>query len=446
MGLSFLIIAIIVGWANVISWFGRRHAEIPTSKTSDLQAAIVPPKHFILLRVLLDEHQHASLSLFQLLMWTLLISFLYLSLWCLQFLAGGTKAPPAIPGGLMALMGLSVGVPLVSKGISEYKKFKPRLEGEIYEEPRYASMLEEEGRPSLLRFQMFFWTLASLVVYSWSFVNTVLVPLPEGGMPGLPDVDPTLLFLMGLSQTGYLGGMAYAGTLKKEERPAKVADAGPTVVGPPVAGKSMAIREIIPTPALPNEKATIIGSGFGATPDTIILGEEMISSDNIHSWTDTRIEFTVPGTAVSGTHTIQILSGGRSVRGVLTAGKPPWMHEGIDKTAAEIISEIWIDDPVNKWYRLPPIGHFITGKRYYFFFEFSVPPGIPSWGRTEFGARFYIDGKQVGDPRSFMPGYMNGKNYGVFDHIFEAAGQYTIEIRGANTKSMQVEVRKPAGL
>ena len=82
---------------------------------------------------------------------------------------------------------------------------------------------------------------------------------------------------------------------------------------------------------------------------------------------------------------------------------------------------------------------------YYFFFEFAVPPGTPSWGRTEFQARFYVEGNLTGDPRSFLPGYMNGKNYGVFDHVFNAAGAYTVEIRGATTKTMKVEVKRPAG-
>lgn len=42
------------------------------------------PKDFFLLRVLLDKNNHASLSAFQFLCWTLLIAFLYLTLWFLH--------------------------------------------------------------------------------------------------------------------------------------------------------------------------------------------------------------------------------------------------------------------------------------------------------------------------------------------------------------------------
>jgi hypothetical protein len=39
-----------------------------------------------------------------------------------------------------------------------------------------------------------------------------------------------------------------------------------------------------------------------------------------------------------------------------------------------------------------------------------------------------------------MPGHLNGKNYGVFDYVFNTAGDYVVEIRGAMTKSMNVHV------
>ena len=79
----------------------------------------------------------------------------------------GPRLPPAPDSSLMTLMGISVVVPIASKGISEYKKLKPRNYSETYTEPDYASMLEEKGQPSLLRVQMFLWTLAALAIYFW---------------------------------------------------------------------------------------------------------------------------------------------------------------------------------------------------------------------------------------------------------------------------------------
>lgn len=446
MGLSVVLIAIIIACANIINWFGRKQAKKrAASQPISPEDIIVPPKHFILLRILLDKNGHASLSTFQLLVWTLLISCLYITLWFLQLRDGSTQAPPAIPVSLMALMGISVGVPIVSKGISEYKKFRSRSDGEIYKEPRYASMLEEDGQPSLLRLQMFLWTLAAVVIYFWLFLNTVFTADPEAVSIGLPEIDPTLLFLMGLSQTGYLGSTAYSGTLVKTGAGEIKTGIKPPAPQSPPATQFLAIRETIPRSARSKELITLLGSGFGAQPDTLLLGQEKVSPDNIRRWEDNRIEFTLPESVLPGTHPLVLIAGGTSVSEEITVNAPPWIHNGIDTTGADIISEIWIDDPAGKGCRVPPIGYFIPDKRYYFFFEFAVPPGTPSWGRTKFEAGLYIDGRLIGEPRSFMPGYLNGKNFGVFDHRFEAEGTFKIEIRGATTKSMEVVVRRPPG-
>jgi hypothetical protein len=122
----------------------------------------------------------------------------------------------------------------------------------------------------------------------------------------------------------------------------------------------------------------------------------------------------------------------------------PLGTRGLNEIDANIIDDIWIDDPSQKGYKLPPIGHFIPDKRYYFFFEFEVPPGTPPWGRIQFRAKFFLDGVHVAT-RSFLPGTMNGQNYGNFDYVFPTEGKHHIEIKGFNSKSMDIEVKKPPG-
>jgi hypothetical protein len=293
---------------------------------------------------------------------------------------------------------------------------------------------------------MFLWTIAAVVIYFWLFITAVFSAGPEAVSVGLPDIDPTLLFLMGLSQAGYLGSAAYAGTLEKS---------GAVTMNPPeripatesvLTAATPAIRETIPRSAGSKELVTLLGSGFGTKPDSLMIGQTNVSPEYIRRWEEGRIEFILPGTVSPGRHALVVTAEGNSARGEITVSTPAWVHEGIEKTAADIISEIWIDDPSQKGYRVPPIGYFIPDKRYYFFFEFAVPPGTPSWGRTEFQAGFYIDGKPVCEPRSFMPGYMNGKNYGVFDYRFESEGTFTIEIRGATAKTMNIIVKRPPGV
>lgn len=433
---SLLLIAIIIGCANLIYWFGKKQAKKRSEeKVPGWEEYIVPPKHFILLRVLLDEKGHASLSLFQFLLWTLLISFLYITLWFLQLGAGSTEAPLPIQAGLMVLMGISVTVPIASKGISEYKKFKERDEGEIYEEARYSSMLEEQGRPSLLRLQMFLWTLASLVIYSWLFVTTLFSADP-GTIPGLPDIDPTLLFLMGLSQAGYLGGQAYSGTLLKVGEPEKKKT--DDVVGTPIVPPSPLIKEVIVDAT---GLVTVLGSGFRTQKETIMIDEDRVPDDAIMRWEDLRIDFTMPQTVSRGTkHGLRVVINGETANGQVPVTGQPRSGRFADIDAT-IIGNLWIDSPNERGYSVPPSGFFIPEKRYFFCFEFDVPPGTPQWGGPQFRADFLVDGALI-DTHRYLPGAQNGNNYGNFDYAFPTEGKHHIEIRGVNSKSMDIEVKK----
>ena len=456
MGCALILLAAIIGIANCVHWFGRkqtaqREAEKKNDQSFNWKDLIVPPRQFILLRVLLDENDHASLSSFQFLAWTLVIAFLYLTLWVLRFLNGTSAAPPDIPANLMVLMGISIAVPVASKGIEIYKTIKPRLRGETYQPPDYASMLEENGSPSLLRFQMFFWTLAALVIYVVSFVIAALGQSTDILTTGLPDINPTFLFLMGMSQAGYLGSKAVAGKVEKTG-----SDQGSPVRGQPAEAGApapatqsdgqkvpMAIREIVPRDSVRSKDlVTILGSGFGVKPDTLMIGDVRIDPAGIARWEDGRIEFSLPEKTALGMQPVRILTGTGSASGQVTVSGSPWLAGGLDNVDAEIISDIWIDDPTMKGYKCPPIGHFIPDKRYYFFFEFAVPPGTPSWGLTQFRARFLIDGQKI-DENSFLPGYMNGRNYGVFNHIFKEQKTFRVEIQGLTSKVMDVVVKNP---
>jgi hypothetical protein len=86
----------------------------------------------------------------------------------------------------------------------------------------------------------------------------------------VPDVDPTFVILMGLSQAGYL-------TLK-------------------ASNTSMNILEILPSVVKPGDDLTIYGKNFGNQGDTVwINGIRLRSADNkIINWTDDKIDLTVP--------------------------------------------------------------------------------------------------------------------------------------------------------
>lgn len=441
MGLSLILIAVIIACANFISFFGRERAkERAISKSLSYEDFTVPLQHFILLRVLLDKKEHASLSAFQFLCWTLLISFLYITLWFLQLLNGGTGAPPPIPESVLALMGISVAIPIANQGISSYKNHKPRGKGETFVGPDYASMLEEEGKPSLLRLQMFLWTLASLVIYTGLFFVSVndANDIPALVQLGLPPIDTTLLFLMGLSAAGYLGNQVYSGKVEKAEEPAQPPTDRP---GTTPLSPSPFIKEIIVDI---NGLVTLLGSGFGTKKETIIIDENRVPDDAIVRWEGMRIDFTMPETVSRGArHGLRVVVGGETASGQIPGSSTTGTARSREIDAT-ILGDLWIDSPNERGYNVPPIGYFIPKKRHFFCFEFDVPPGTPQWGGPTFRTQFFMDGTLI-DTRSFLPGASNGKNYGNFDYVFPTEGKHHIEIRGANMKSLDIEVKRPPG-
>ncbi|MBN1194848.1 MAG: hypothetical protein JXA08_05825 [Methanomicrobiaceae archaeon] len=166
------------------------------------------------LNIIRADYWVPSLSLFQFLLWTIVISFSYIWISAIRIFEGDLTFSTEIPLNLYLLLGISVAVPLVSIGYtkSEYKPDTPVKPPEKL--PPFGMMLKNKGKIALNRFQMFLWTFVGIVLYLSVVVGTVtgMAAAGDGAAAAdaaglsLPDIDPTLVYLMGLSQTGYLGG------------------------------------------------------------------------------------------------------------------------------------------------------------------------------------------------------------------------------------------------
>jgi hypothetical protein len=175
------------------------------------------------LNIIRAEYWVPSLSLFQFLLWTIVISFSYIWISAISIYSGDLRFSTEIPPNLYLLLGISVAVPLISVGYtkSAYNPYTPARAPEKL--PPFGMMLKNKGKIALNRFQMFLWTIVSIVLYLSIVVGTVtgmaVIGNDTGGVnatadesgamapvPSLPDIDPTLVYLMGLSQAGYLGG------------------------------------------------------------------------------------------------------------------------------------------------------------------------------------------------------------------------------------------------
>lgn len=240
--LAVILVSVIIAVASIIQRFGRKTwREEEKKKPPETRfREFLKPDRFILVRVLVDKNGHASLALFQFMVWTLLVAVLFATVYILRLLNNLTTmslADAILPATLIGIMGISVLVPPVSKGIDEYQRMKSRPDEEKYEEPDFASMLEEKGQPSLLRFQMFLWTLAAVVIYTAQFFVSIMAVATIAEFR-MPDIDPTFLYLMGISQVGYLSGKLFSGTVEKtppatapgaqEQKPATVPVSAPS--------------------------------------------------------------------------------------------------------------------------------------------------------------------------------------------------------------------------
>ena len=134
-----------------------------------------------------------SVAKVQIWMWTMTIifSYVYLFLW---------QGPPdKFPDSLWELMGISA----LSTGAAKYIASvtdkgvpqTPEVQAKIARQNWLVSMLSDDGEPSMMRLQLFGWTLVTVFLF--------LMYLHKNRT--LWDVPQTLVILMGISHAGYLG-------------------------------------------------------------------------------------------------------------------------------------------------------------------------------------------------------------------------------------------------
>lgn len=277
--LIFIAFIIILGITLIVSALVTRG-----SKTEPHSNVI---KFFDIIR---DGDYYPSLPRFQFLVWTFVISFVYLSIYLIRISSGESDAP-IVDSNLLILLGVSIASPLISNVISgnKYSKYVPEYntpghEGEIINRKPFRTMLFENNKPALFRYQMFLWTFIGIIIFLGLFAVNVFdyvhryqvcvadVPCTQVEALAIPKIDNMLVVLMGLSQTGYLGGKAVART------PARISKVVPTL----------------------NNRFVIFGQNFGEKNEissgTVLIDNIVVGghTDSEVKWFDTKIEFPVP--------------------------------------------------------------------------------------------------------------------------------------------------------
>ena len=240
--------------------------------------------------IIRDGSGFPSLARFQFLLWTFIILFAVLGVFLTRLFMGISEIPEEIPVNLLILTGISIAVPFVSNPLSgiKYGERKPPT-GTLkdIDRRRLATMLMENEKPTVSRFQMFAWTIISIIVYlGFFFSQTIFLPTDVNELV-VPDIPQIFVYLMGLSQAGYVG---VKGTLSK----------------------SLTVTQVLPKQARINEDVIIVGTNFGSEKGSVIFedgpkdlagNQVSVQPQDIKEWQETRIHIKVPSQGlVAGTN------------------------------------------------------------------------------------------------------------------------------------------------
>ncbi len=212
-----------------------------------------------------------SNSKFQMVLWTFAVIFSYVTLYFERFLASTIhltySSMISIPENLGILMGISAGSFVGAKAITASKVAADSIT-KTTGKPSFIDLITNDYKAiDLGDAQMFAWTLIAVSVYLFNFGRMWFYLDPSSEI-SLPDVDSTLLVLMGVSQAAYIGKK-----LVTSDKP-KITSIDPlnkAKIGDPI---------------------TINGSGFGNQKGKVFLCEKEI--EEILCWYDSIILIKVP--------------------------------------------------------------------------------------------------------------------------------------------------------
>ena len=151
----------------------------------------------------------SSTSKFQWLIWLVAILFAYIALWVLRAKQGNWGAIQNVPKNVLIVLGLSTLTMATAKGITSAFMQSNRVSKSTPEQQADAAaalpggiLKDDGGVPELAKIQMIGFTAIAVGI----FLATVIHQIVDSNVAhlSLPDIDTTLMVLMGISQGGYL--------------------------------------------------------------------------------------------------------------------------------------------------------------------------------------------------------------------------------------------------
>ena len=241
------------------------------------------------LHIAMGADGRLSTSKFQFLVWTGVVVFVYVFL----FATLDEKHRAIlnnIPTNVLLVMGFSVTTAVAAKGITVSYVNTGQIAKSASTQPGGDASLsglvtqDDSNTPDLTKLQMLIWTAIATAVYMYhvhqnlsGIANCSIGASPIDGLCKFPDIDQSLMVLMGISQGAYLGNkLVAAGT--------------PQVTG------------LTPSVGIPGTDIAISGQSFGPSQNGgLILINGQDARVTATSWADSAVHFTIPQNRPDGT-------------------------------------------------------------------------------------------------------------------------------------------------
>jgi hypothetical protein len=249
-----------------------------------------------------------STSKLQWFLWLVAVLWAYVVLWVIRAHGGDYSTVPTIPTNLLTVLGFSTGTAAAAKGItyaytnnnkvvktpastgstastaspastgSTASTASPGQSGTTNGPPSATGgvLTDDSGVPELAKIQMVGFTFVAIGIFLATVIHQIAGSPP---MVGLPNIDSSLMVLMGISQGGYLGK--------------KLVTLGAPILSAPSPGQVAASTSTI------TSSVTVPGANLGPSQlgSVLLLNGQPITPT---SWASTSIVFTVPLTNPAG--------------------------------------------------------------------------------------------------------------------------------------------------